>query len=79
MSRCPFVNLLDPDTYANGMPYEALREIRHAGPVVKLEDPITGVPYWAVTRVEEFQSAGSGEGDLVALAPEAFIRRTDVQ
>jgi len=53
MNQCPFVNLLDPDTYAEGMPYDKLREIRAAGPVMKLEDPITGVPYWAVTRVAE--------------------------
>ena len=53
MSQCPFANLLDPDTYAGGMPYEKLHEIREAGPVVKLEDPITGIPYWVVTRREE--------------------------
>ncbi|NND69656.1 MAG: cytochrome P450 [Halioglobus sp.] len=53
MSQCPYANLLDPDTYAEGMPYDKLREIREAGPVVKIEDPITGIPYWAVTRVEE--------------------------
>ena len=53
MSQCPFANLLDPDTYAQGMPYDKLKEIREAGPVVKLEDPITDVPYWAVTRIAE--------------------------
>ena len=53
MSQCPFTNLVDPDTYARGMPYEKLREIRDAGPVVRIEDPLTGVPYWAVTRIAE--------------------------
>ncbi len=53
MSQCPFANLLDPDTYAEGMPYQALKEIRHSGPVVHMEDPITGVPYWVITRQEE--------------------------
>ncbi|MEH6607024.1 MAG: hypothetical protein V7711_15685, partial [Pseudomonadales bacterium] len=54
MSQCPFSNLLDPDTYANGMPYEELRRInREGGPVVKIEDPITGIPYWAITGQEE--------------------------
>lgn len=53
MSQCPFTNLLDPDTYAQGMPYGKLKEIRDAGPLVKIEDPLTGVPYWAVTRIEE--------------------------
>ncbi len=64
MSQCPFANLLDPDTYAGGMPYGKLREIRTAGPVVKLEDPITGVPYWAVTQVAEM--------DLVSKNPQLF-------
>ena len=53
MSQCPYANLLDPDTYAEGMPYGALRELREAGPVVRMEDPITGVPYWVVTRQAE--------------------------
>ena len=53
MSECPYSNLLDPDTYAEGMPYGALQEIRRAGPLVKIDDPITGIPYWVVTRQQE--------------------------
>ena len=64
MSQCPFANLLDPDTYKDGMPYQSLKEIRDAGPVVKIEDPITGVPYWAVTRIEEM--------DFVSKHPKLF-------
>lgn len=33
MGHCPFANLLGPDTYAQGMPYDKLKEIREAGPV----------------------------------------------
>ncbi len=64
MSQCPFANLLDPDTYAEGMPYDKLREIREAGPVVRIEDPLTGVPYWAVTRIEDM--------DYVSKNPKLF-------
>ena len=53
MSECPFSNLVDPTTYANGMPYSDLKAIRDSGPIVKMDDPITGVPYWVVTRQEE--------------------------
>ena len=53
MSNCPFSNLLDPDTYAEGMPYQKLKEIRSAGAVVKMDDPITGIPYWVVSRQAE--------------------------
>ena len=34
MSECPFANfpnMIDPDTYVNGMPYETLHEIRKSG------------------------------------------------
>lgn len=53
MSSCPYANLLNPDTYARGMPYAELRAIRAAGPLMKLDDPITGIPYWVVTRQAE--------------------------
>ena len=53
MSTCPIKNLLDPDVYAEGMPYADLAELRRRGPVIYMEDDITGVPYWAITRREE--------------------------
>jgi len=61
---CPFANLLNPDTYAEGMPYEELRRIRAAGSVVRFEDPLTGVPYWAITRQQEL--------DFVSKNPQIF-------
>lgn len=56
MSQCPFAdfqNMLDPDTYANGMPYDELARIRKSGPIHYMEDPTMGVPYWLVTGREE--------------------------
>jgi len=64
MSECPFANLLNPDTYAKGMPYELLRQLRQAGPVLKMDDPVTGVPYWAVV--------GHKELDYVSKNPALF-------
>ncbi|MDB3856088.1 cytochrome P450 [Halieaceae bacterium] len=64
MSQCPYANLLDPDTYVNGMPYEALKEIRDVGPVVWMEDPVYGVPFWAITRKKEL--------DFVSKNPKLF-------
>ncbi len=64
MSECPFTNLLDPGTYASGMPYDKLKEIRDAGPVVKIDDPLTGIPYWAVVRQTEM--------DFVSKNPKLF-------
>ncbi len=53
MSQCPFANLMNPDTFVNGMPYKQFEEMRKVAPLVKMEDPITGVPYWAVLRQKE--------------------------
>ena len=64
MSQCPFANLLDPNTYAEGMPYEMLKQIRHTAPAVHMEDPLTGVPYWVITRQEEL--------DFVSKKPALF-------
>lgn len=50
MSQCPHMNLLDLDAYVDGMPYEKLAEIRQSGSLVKMDDPLTGVPYWAVVK-----------------------------
>jgi len=64
MSQYPFSNLIDPDTYANGMPYDMLRQIRHAGPIVHMNDPLTGIPYWVVTRQKEL--------DFISKNPQIF-------
>lgn len=64
MSTCPIHNLLDPGVYAEGMPYSALAELRQRGPVLYMEDDITGVPFWAITRREEL--------DFVERNPELF-------
>ena len=50
MSQCPYANLLDPHFLGEGMDHEAVAAIRAAGPAIKIEDPATGVPYWAVTQ-----------------------------
>lgn len=64
MSQCPVKNLLDPDTYVNGMPYSELAELRRQGSVLRMDDPLTGVPYWVVTRQAEL--------DFVSKHPELF-------
>jgi cytochrome P450 len=52
MTGCPYSNLLDPSTYGQGMPYEELAAVRKAGSLVKFEDPVNGVPYWATASQE---------------------------
>ena len=56
MSECPFADfrhMVDPDTYAEGMPYDELAKIRASGPIHYMDDPTMGVPYWLVTGREE--------------------------
>lgn len=54
MAGCPYQNILDPDLYAKGGHHETLRELRGAAtaPIIKIEDDLTGVPYWAVLSRE---------------------------
>ena len=79
MSQCPFANfsnLIDPDTYANGMPYEELARIRKSGPIHYMEDPTMGVPYWLITGRDEIDFISKNPGmfssaEATALAEEA--------
>jgi cytochrome P450 len=51
MSACPYHNILDPDFYTEGHHHEKLQEIRDTAngqSMVKIEDPLTGIPYWTV-------------------------------
>ena len=54
MSQCPYTNLLDPDLYGAGNHLQALSELRAQAdaPIIKIEDPLAGVPYWAVLHRE---------------------------
>ena len=53
MSQCPYTNLLDPQLFAEGYHHEKLGEVRRgSGGVAKIDDPITGVPYWAILTRE---------------------------
>jgi cytochrome P450 len=77
MTQCPFANMLDPDTYKDGMPYQTLREIREAGPVVRMEDPITGVPYWLVTRIKDIDEVSKNPQLFSSAARSAFPMEMD--
>ncbi|MEH6634564.1 MAG: cytochrome P450 [Halioglobus sp.] len=54
MSQCPYTNLLDPDLYAAGGHHLKLQELREQadGPIIKIQDPLTGIPYWAILQRE---------------------------
>lgn len=77
MSQCPYSNLLDPDTYKDGMPYQMLADIRHAGPVVKMDDPLTGVPYWVVTRISDIDYVSKNPTLFSSAARSAFPMEMD--
>jgi cholest-4-en-3-one 26-monooxygenase len=67
MSECPFANfpnMIDPETYVNGMPYETLAEIRRSGPVHYMDGSYQGVPYWLIT--------GRDEIDFISKHPKLF-------
>lgn len=66
MSQCPYTNLLDPDLYAAGNHHRKLQELREQAdaPIIKIEDPLMGVPYWAVLEREH--------ADYIAKNPAIF-------
>ena len=66
MSQCPYTNLLDPDLYAAGNHHIKLQELREQAdaPIIKIEDPLMGVPYWAVLEREH--------ADYIAKNPAIF-------
>lgn len=64
MNQCPHFNVLDLDAYVEGMPYQKLAELRAIGSMVKIDDPINGVPYWAVVKRDAL--------DYVSQHPELF-------
>ena len=65
MATCPHANILDSEFFVHGNHYENLAKIRNeGGGVVKIDDPLTGVPYWAIMRREE--------ADYICKHPELF-------
>ena len=66
MAQCPYTNLLDPDLYAAGNHHPKLQEIRDQAdaPIIKIDDPLTGIPYWAVLEREH--------ADYIAKTPAIF-------
>jgi cytochrome P450 len=62
VSTCPFSNMIDPETYANGMPYDELKRIRDDGPVHYMEDDVYGVPYWLITGRDEIDFISKNPG-----------------
>ena len=77
MSQCPFANLLDPDTYAQGMPYQMLKDMRQTGPVLRMEDPLSGVPYWVVTRIAELDYVSKNPALFSSAEKSAFPMEAD--
>ena len=63
-TSCPFTHLLDLDAYRQGMPYEALADIRGQWSFVHFDDPKTGVPYWAAVKRDAL--------DFVSQNPDLF-------
>jgi cytochrome P450 len=65
MSQCPFANfpnMIDPETYANGMPYDVLKQIRESGPIHYMEGSYQDVPYWLVTGRDEIDFISKNPG-----------------
>jgi cytochrome P450 len=67
MSQCPHFDLLNPATYADGVPFDQLQQLRNACPVSKQRDTDNDMDYWAITRREDI--------DFVSKNPKLFSSR----
>jgi len=52
---CPHLNLLDPDSYANGIPHDFFEQQRREQPLYWQEEPNSGVGFWVVTKYDDLQ------------------------
>jgi cytochrome P450 len=64
MNQCPQHDLMNPTLYANGVPFELLKELRNACPVSKQRDTDNDMDYWAITRREDI--------DFISKNPKIF-------
>ena len=66
MAQCPYANLLDPDLYGAGNHLQTLTALREQAeaPIIRIDDRLTGIPYWAVLYREHV--------DYIAKHPEIF-------
>jgi len=55
MSKCPHIDLVNPDSYKNGVPNHWLAELRHNEPVYWHDDPASGVGFWVITRYDDLE------------------------
>ena len=60
MTSCPYQNVLDPDFFTNGMPHEALAELRRAGPILRFEE----VPELEVMLINRPEQPPVGAGEV---------------
>lgn len=65
MSKCPYhFDLMNPESYAEGVPFDDLKTLRSEHPVAKHEDSTYGVDFWAITKREDL--------DYVSKNPKLF-------
>ena len=72
MAGCPYANLLDPNTYGLGMPFDELARVRQAGSLVKMDDPVNGVPYWVASTQASLDFVSKNPGLFSSAARSAW-------
>jgi hypothetical protein len=70
MNRCPHFDLMNPDVYADGIPFQWFTELRAESPISWQEDPRLGRGYWAITKREHLDFI-SKSTELFSSAAEA--------
>lgn len=55
MSRCPHIDLVNPDNFRDSVPQHWLRELREEHPVYWHDDPVNGVGFWVISRYADLE------------------------
>lgn len=77
MSRCPHIDLVNPDNYAHGLPQHWFRELRNEHPVYWHEDPDSGVGFWVVTRRDDLDFVSKNPDIFSSSARTALFKEMD--
>ncbi|MCZ6830160.1 MAG: cytochrome P450 [Gammaproteobacteria bacterium] len=70
MNKCPHFDLVNPNSYSNGVPFDDLATLRIHCPVSKQHDSVLDEDFWAITRKEDI--------DFISTNPAIFSSEAEL-
>jgi cytochrome P450 len=76
-SKCPHFDIMNPDTYGKGVPFETYKELRASCPVSPQRDTVYDVDCWAVTKREDLDFISKNPALFSSEAKLAIVEELD--